>query len=171
MLNISRKEEKHKLVLALDPAPRGFGYALFEAPNEEPLDWGFSEVRLNVNARCLKKIEKLIAYYKPEIVVLEKHQGKGSRRVKRICKLIDQVEQLAKNLKIPVYAYSRSEIDEFFKILDVGNRYCAAKLIAEFLPAFKRNLPQKRKPWESENPKMHIFDAVSMVLLYYYNEE
>ena len=170
MLNISRKKEKHKLVLALDPAPRGFGYALFEAPNK-PLDWGFSEVRFNVNARCFEKIGKLIAYYKPEVVVLEKHQGKGSRRRERICRLIDQVDQLAKNLKIPVYAYSRSEIDEFFKILDVGNRYCMAKLIAKYLPAFKKNLPQERKPWESENPKMQIFDAVSMVLLYYYNEE
>ncbi len=169
MQNAPRNEE-HKLVLAIDPAPRGFGYALFENP-KEPLDWGFSEVRFNVNSRCFEKIGKLIAYYQPEIVVLEKHQGRGSRRAKRICKLIDQIDQMAKKLEIPVFTYSRAEIDEFLKSLDVGNRYLMAKLIAEFLPAFKKHLPQKRKPWESENPNMHLFDAVSMVLVYYYKEE
>ena len=36
-------------VLAIQPTTRGFGFAVFEGP-QEPIDWGVKEVRKNKNA-------------------------------------------------------------------------------------------------------------------------
>lgn len=66
----AKKEEPHKLALAIDPASRGFGYALFEGPSK-PLDWGVTSIRFQKNKRCLDRIKKIIKYYQPEVIILE----------------------------------------------------------------------------------------------------
>ena len=170
MLNVADKKEKHKLVLGIDPAPRGFGFALFETPNE-PLDWGVCEVRFQKNRRCFEKIRKMILSYEPEVVVLENWNGSGSRRDKRICKLLNDIYRFLQIRGIKVFRYSRSEIQDVFLQFGVKTKFGIAKLICERLPVFHRRLPPERKPWMCEDSRMHIFDAVSLVLTYYFLEE
>jgi Holliday junction resolvasome RuvABC endonuclease subunit len=163
-------KEVHKLVLAIDPAPRGFGYALFEGP-QKPLDWGITEIRFQKNKRSFKHIKKLITYYHPDLVILEEPAGKGSRRCRRVEKLIDQVSLFAKLQKIPVQKYSRDRVREVFSMFGVRTKHEIAIKISEWLPVLSSRMPPKRKPWMSEDRRMNIFDAVALVLTYYYLEE
>lgn len=170
MVTAEYTEEKYKLVLAIDPAPRRFGFALFETPNE-PLDWGVCEVRFQKNRKCFEKIRKMILNYEPEVVVLEDWRGDGSRRDRRICSLLDEIHRFLQIRGIRVFRYSRSEIQNVFIQFGVKTKFGIAKMICERLPVFQRRLPPERKPWMCEDSRMHIFDAVSLALTYYFLEE
>ncbi len=170
MVTVPDTEEKHKLVLGIDPAPRGFGFALFETPHE-PLDWGVCEVRFQKNRRCFEKIRKMILCYEPEVVVIENWRGRGSRRDKRICRLLDEIHRFLQIRGIRVFRYSRSDIQGVFEQFGVRTKFGIAKMICERLPVFQRRLPPERKPWMCEDARMHIFDAVSLVVTYYFLEE
>ena len=164
------KEELHKLVLAIDPASRGFGYALFESPTKS-LDWGIAKIRFQKNHRCFDRIKKLIRFYQPEVIILEDYTDKGLKHCKRIAQLIDQIELFSKVEGVHVKKYSRDRVREVFSMFDVRTKYEIAKKICEWLPEFQPRMPPKRKPWMSEDERMKIFDAVSFVLTFYYLEE
>lgn len=164
------KEEVQKLVLAIDPAPRGFGYALFEGP-QNPLDWGITEVRILKNITSLKKIKELVTFYQPDVLVLEDCAGDKSRRCKRVQKLIAKTEEFSISQKIQVVKYSRNRIQEVFSMFHAKTKYQISRKICEWLPEFSPRIPPKRKVWMSEDPRMSIFDAASLVLTYYYLEE
>ena len=163
-----RKSAKnHKLVLAIDPTTRGFGFAIFEGP-QKPIDWGVKDIRRNKDKMCLLKVKELIDFYRPDVIVLEDFTGKGSRRCKRIQKLIIEIGKLALNNKIRVKSFSQAKIKLFFSRFDAKTKYQIASKIAKWLPVFENRLPPIRKPWMSEDYRMAIFDAVSLALTYYY---
>jgi hypothetical protein len=166
----AKKEESHKLALAIDPASRGFGYALFEGPSK-PLDWGVTSIRFQKNKRSLERIKKIIKYYQPEVIILEECNALGSSRCRRIEKLIDRVNDFATLQGIPIKKYSRSRIQEVFGMFEMRTKYEIAQKICEWLPELQPKIPGERKPWMSEDERMNIFDAVSLVLTYYYLEE
>lgn len=166
----AKKREAHKLALAIDPTSRGFGYALFEGP-QVPLDWGTTEIRSEQNEQSLERAKKLIAYYRPEVLVLEDCSNEQGRRCRRIMTLLDQIEEYSRLKKVPVVRYPSSKIKEVFSFFDIRNKHEVARKICEWLPEFARYLPPERKPWMSEDRRMGIFDAVALVLTYYYLEE
>lgn len=169
MSNITDKENS-KLVLAIDPAPRGFGYALFEGP-KRPVDWGVTEARVQTNKRSLHRIKQLIEFYQPDVIVLEDYKGKQSHRGIRVQSLIDKIVLLAKLKKIKIHQYSRGRIREVFLKFRAKNKHQIANIICEWLPELSPRLPPKRKIWMSEDQRMNIFDAVSLALTYYYLEK
>ena len=160
------------LVLAIHPSVYGFGYALLEGPLST-IDWGLKGNRStskDKNAVCLDKIEELIHFHKPQVIVIENYDGPDSRRHKRIRKLIDEIARLGAHLQIPVCAFSRADIRFFFKHYKAQTKEEIAKVIVEWLPEFELHLPPKRKPWMSEDPRLNIFDAVSLALTFFYKE-
>lgn len=169
-MNNAKKLEVHKLALAIDPTSRGFGYALFEGP-QIPLDWGTTEIRSQQNQNSLQRVKKLIHFYHPEVLILEECSQEKTRRCERIKILLDQIEEFSRLQKIPVVKYSSSRIKEVFSFFDIHTKHQIAQKICEWLPDFAPRIPPKRKPWMSEDRRMSIFDAVALVLTYYYLEE
>lgn len=166
----AKNAEVHKLALAIDPTSRGFGYALFEGP-QTPLDWGTTEIRSQQNENSLERVKKLIKFYQPEILVIEDCSQDSSRRCDRINNLLEQVEEFSRLQKIPVFKYSPDQIKEIFSFFDLHNKHQIAEKIVEWLPDFASRIPPERKPWMSEDRRMGIFDAVALILTYYYLEE
>ena len=164
------KTETHKLALAIDPTSRGFGYALFEGP-QTPLDWGTTEIRSQQNENSLERIKKLIKFYQPEILVLEDCSDEQGRRCPRVKKLLEQIEEYSRLQKIPVAKYSASRVQEVFAFAGVRTKQQIAEKICEWIPRFASHLPPERKIWMSEDRRMSIFDAVALILTYYYLEE
>lgn len=155
-------------VLAIQPTTRGFGFAVFEGP-QEPIDWGVKEVRKNKNAVCLYKIRELVELYEPQVLITEDYAGEGSRRAKRIEQLIRDIAYLGDKKRIIVASYSRAEIRKTFKPFGAETKYEIAKLVAKWLPGFRFRLPPVRKIWKSEDYRMAIFDAASLGLTYYWD--
>src|SRR5205809_8046246 len=102
---MSRTYAKDIRVLAIDPSTRGFGFAVFEGPNRL-IDWGVKETKTDKNRRSLKLISELMEQYQPSVLVLEDYAGKGSRRCRRVVKLIDGICDLAMKRKTKVRKFS-----------------------------------------------------------------
>lgn len=155
------------LVLAIYPSATGFGFALFEGPLR-PVDWGVRTARKNKNVRCLKKIAALIDFYHPAAVIIDDYSGEGSRRGRRIQKLIDSVATLAAQKDIPLCGYSRHQVRTFFACYKASTKHDIAVTIATWLPKFEIRLPRVRKPWSAEDYSMCMFDAMALALTHYY---
>jgi Holliday junction resolvasome RuvABC endonuclease subunit len=152
-----------KRVLTIDPATRGFGYAVLEGPNRL-IDWGVRETKADKKRRALKLIEGLIDQYQPNVIIVEDYAGKGSRRCPRIQKLINAISKLALQRKIKVKRVSRLDVKRAFLKSGARNKYQIAVAIGKRFPELGPRLPRFRKPWMSEDYRMSIFDAVALAL-------
>jgi Holliday junction resolvasome RuvABC endonuclease subunit len=166
----TRKQGNEKLVLAIYPGTRGFGYALFEGP-DEPVDWGLKEARGDKNERSQSKAAELIAQFRPDVLVLEDAGATGSRRSARIKELITKLGNDARGAKVAVREFSRRQIRSAFASRGAATRYEIAQAIARHFREFEAALPGRRKIWMSEDPKLAIFDAVSLVITFFDAEE
>lgn len=157
------------MVFAMDPSSRGLGYAIFEGPRD-PIDWGVKYTKTD-NAEGIRKVEEFINFYHPDVIVVEDVAGEGSRRCKRVARLIRDITKLAKKNGIPTYLYSRAEIRKTYSQFGARNKDQIARKIVEWMPSFLLRLPPERKTWMPEDSRMSIFDAVSLALMFYYEEE
>lgn len=164
-MNGSSKNEKR--ILAIDPASRGFGFAVLEGPNQL-IDWGVRSAKKEKQTRCLRLIEELIARYEPDAIVMEDIEAKGSRRCRRVADLIDRISKLAGSRKIRVVRLSRLKVRRAFSAAGANKRRIATAVAGRF-PELAPRLPPSRKPWMSEDYRMSIFDAAAMGLAYVEN--
>ncbi len=158
-----------KRVLAIDPASRGFGFAVLEGP-KRLIDWGVKSARVNKDKRCLKLIEDLIERYEPDVIVVEDYESKGSRRCRRVQQLIEGILILAGKRKIRAQMYSRRTVKKSFSQSGPKNKHQMATAIAKQFPELAPRLPPARKPWTSEDYRMSIFDAVALALTFFENK-
>lgn len=164
------KNDRHELLLAIDPMYRGFGFALFEKPTSL-VDWGITDIRLNINSRSIHRIKQLIEFYRPDRIVLEDIRSESSRRCKRVEQFVDKIHILAKENDAKISSYSAKQVQEVFVQFKCLNKYERAKAICEWLPELSSRMPPKRAIWMSEDPRTNLFDAVALALTYYYLED
>src|SRR5262249_9514985 len=150
-------------VLAVDPSTRGFGFAILEGP-DRLIDWGVKETKVDKKRRSLRFIAELIHRYQPNVLVVEDYTGKGSRRCRRVRKLIKEISRLAVQRKIKVRNFSRLKVKQAFSESGTPNKCEIAIAIAKHFPELAPRLPRFRKPWMSEDYRMSIFDAVGFAL-------
>jgi hypothetical protein len=163
---MSRAESK-RLVLALHPFTRGLAFALFEAPLS-PIDWSIKDVRgKQKNARMLEAAKKLIEQHQPDVLVLEECVGPHTRRGGDVRRLLKLIANHGVGQSIEVHTYARASIRECFRAVGATTRYEIAQAIASQIAAFGHQLPPLRKLWMSEDVRMGLFDAVSLVMTFY----
>jgi len=160
---ISRK--RPKLVLAIYFQTSGFGFALLE-DRSSPVDWGASEIKGRHRAkRCLQRIDALLALHTPDVLVLQDTIN-DTRRAPRIRALNRRTLQHAKRRHVPVYTYSRERVLDYFEELGATTKHRIAETIARHTPALDLYVPPRRKPWNSEDPRMGIFEAIALAWLF-----
>ncbi len=163
---MKRYDPKSERVLALDPAPRGFGFAVLEG-SESLIDWGFKATRARKRVQTLWKVRDLIGQYRPAVVVVEDVKGRGSRRCRRVQNLIDAIRSVASIHKVRAPTFSRSQIRRAFAPADAVTKHDIARTVARQFPELALLVPPRRRAWMSEDQRMHIFDAVSLALTYF----
>jgi Holliday junction resolvasome RuvABC endonuclease subunit len=163
---MSRAYTNDICVLAIDPSTRGFGFAILEGPNRL-IDWGVKETKIDKQRKSLNLIEDLIERYQPSVIVVEDYAGKGSRRCRRIERLINDISKLASKRKIRVRSFSRIKVKQAFSECGASNKQEIATAIASRFPELAPRLPRFRKPWMSEDYRMSIFDAVALALAFF----
>ena len=164
---MNRRANRDTRILAIDPSTRGFGYAVLEGPSRL-IDWGVKETKTDKKRRSLKLIDELVNDYQPYAMVVEDYAGKGSRRCERVAGLIDEIRELALKRKVKVKSFSRAEVKKAFSESGASNKYEIAKATAGRFPELAPRLPRFRKPWMSEDYRMSIFDAVALVLTFFF---
>jgi hypothetical protein len=158
---------RYLLALSVHLNTRGFAFVLFESPLA-PFDWGTPEIRgARKHERCLKRIAAIIDQYDPEGLVLQDMSDEGTPRAQRIVKLNAAIIALAKSRELPIFLYGRDMVqDTFFQQHGVVIKQDMAEIIARSIPAFERYLPPPRKPWQSEDSRMGLFDAAALGLVF-----
>jgi hypothetical protein len=153
-----------QLVCAIHPSTRGFGYVVLEGPHSL-VDWGVKAVRSHQrNLASLTRVRELLAFYQPDVLVLENYQGRGSHRAKRVRTLINLIAAHAAEKRITTAAYSRSDLRTSF---GVKTKREIAEAIAREFPELEPRLPPVRKIWMSEDVRMNIFDAAALALTFF----
>jgi len=157
----------NKMVLAFYPNHLGFGFALME--NALSLkDYQIVVSRPMSNKYLLKRIKGLIAYYEPDIVVLENIETKGTRKSKRVQRLMKSILNYAVINKIPFAQYTRAQIREVFLNFNAKSKFEISSTIAQNIPALKSRLRPKRLIYKAESYAMGIFDSISLAVTHYY---
>jgi Holliday junction resolvasome RuvABC endonuclease subunit len=146
-------------VLAIDPYSRGFGFAVLKGP-DRLVDWGIKECRGEKNSECLEEIERLINYYRPDVIVVEDCSRKGSRRCSRVRELIQGVFKLALARRIKVKTVSMAKVKDRFSEVGAQTKHEIATAITKLFPELGPYLPPERKCYMSEDPRMSVFDAI-----------
>ena len=147
---------------------RGLAFVVFEG-ELAPLDWGVIEARgAEKRQKLMARIETLFAKLRPNIVVLESMLAAESGRPLRIRALNEAIAQVAKRSMLKTVFHTRAEVHAQFSHLGTVTKDAIATAIAKHIPAFERFLPRPRKPWESEDARMGIFDAVALALTFYH---
>jgi Holliday junction resolvasome RuvABC endonuclease subunit len=155
--------ENQSRVLAIDPACRGFGYAVLEGPNYL-LDYGMADNRRNKNAASLREIVRLIDYWQPDVLAIEDYTAKGSRRGIRVQDLLLRIRRLASTKRLKAIGLSRLRLRDAFAVEDAHTKHQIATAIAGRLPELAQWLPPQRKCWMTEDYRMPIFDAVALAI-------
>src|SRR5438445_279027 len=150
-------------ILALDLHPRSFGYVVVEN-SSRLLDWGVCSYRGKhgaANVRVCKRMRQLLDLWRPATLVLHKLLKKSRRPNQKKDRLLEQIVTEAKSRRIIVRAPVKSSADYQGKIL---TKYENARRVAEHFPILTRELPPKRKAWESEHYRMSIFAAAALAM-------
>ena len=156
-----------KLVLAIYFQTRGFGFVLMEH-GTSPVDWGAPEVRRPDRAtRCLRHVDALLGLYAPDVVVLQDTSKTGTRRAPRIRALNRRTLQLARRRGVPVHTCSRAQVLDYFEKFEVQTKQTIAETIAKHIPALSLYVPPPRKPWQSADARMGIFEAAALVWTFF----
>jgi hypothetical protein len=148
-------------VLSIDPCPKGFGFAVFEG-SYTLLDWGVARVWGDSDDSFLARIETMIDRYQPALILIE---GENARRRTRAKLRLSLVAQLASSRGIALRRVSGWAVRETLRS-GRTTKYDIAIALIDVLPELELHLPCERKPWTSEDERMHIFDAVALVWAY-----
>jgi Holliday junction resolvasome RuvABC endonuclease subunit len=154
------------LVLAVHPAARGFGWALFEG-EMVPVGWGVASAKGNKSAECMRRFEKLLNQYRPSALILENFAKETSRRGERIRTLAQTMRGFANNRDMDVLVYSREEVGTSVCRNTKATRYAVACAVADRLPLLRRELPRPRKYWEQKDDRQCLFDAAALGITHY----
>jgi hypothetical protein len=161
---------EQNIILSIYPNTRGFGYVCLESP-KNLIDYGIVTIRPICNRRIMKRIKKIVSYFRPVLVLVQDCDKKYSRQGNRIKNLIDNIVAFAKENNIPVVQYSREQIRDVFEQFEAKSKYQIANKIIEWIPELEPRKPKARKLWMSEDYNMGVFDALSLALTHYYMSE
>ena len=153
-------------ILAIALSAKGFGFVVMER-QKTIIEYGRRKADGDKNAQSLTKFEKLLSYYRPGVLVLQDVEVKGSRRASRIKTLNRQIKGVAEKQKIEVKLLSGKELRSSL----LGNPKATKQEMAEMLAAqfpdeLASRLPPKRKPWQGEDSRMDIFDALALAAVF-----
>jgi len=156
-----------KLVLAIYFQTSGFAFVLLEH-RFSPVDWGARDVDGPDKAkRCLKCIDALLALHTPDVLVLQDMSKRGTRRAPRIEALNRRTLELAKRRGVPVRTFSREQVLDCFEEFGATTKQRIAETIARHIPALDLYVPPPRKPWQSADARMGIFEAAALIWTFF----
>jgi Holliday junction resolvasome RuvABC endonuclease subunit len=159
-----------RTILSLFPNTNGFGYACVGYP-QKLLDFGVVTSRSLVNSTLQDRVEKLIEFNKPQVVVIRDCRAKGAKAGKQALELEQSITRFAINHKIPVYVYSRQQIRDVFEISGASTKFEIAQKIAESFPELASRVPKVRKIHKPEDHGMGFFDAIALAFTHHYLSE
>jgi uncharacterized Zn ribbon protein len=157
---------KYFRILAIALSTRGFGFVVMEG-EKTIIECATRVADEDKNTQSLVKAKKLLKFYRPDVLVLQDMEVKGSRRAPRIKMLNRQIKLVAEKHKIKVKLISGKQMRNYLLGNPNGTKQEMAEMIAlQFPDELASRLPPIRKSWNSEDSRMDIFDAVELAVVF-----
>lgn len=153
-------------VLAVHPANRWFGWALFDGP-DGLLDWGIVHEVEPGEDRLVKELGDILSEHKPSVLVFEEYEGETSKRSERIQNLYRRFKQTAKERQVPVAVYSRELVASVLEQPAHASRYEIAKAVAGRIEDLSHKLPPRRRYGDGEDARQSLFAAAALGITRY----
>ncbi|MGB0747131.1 MAG: hypothetical protein ACPGO3_00150 [Magnetospiraceae bacterium] len=145
------------------------GFVVLEGPHFA-IDWGVMDLRGKSEQAVIDMIADKIAWFLPDVLILENPKDKSCRKGDTSKALIKRVEKQASLRSIEVRFVARAVANRFFYIDGKVNKDKIASVILQQLPELGR-APTKRHPWDPERFRMAMFEAAGYALAYYKSQE
>jgi len=159
-------------ILAIDLRHRRFGYAVFEA-HRRLLDSGlcfYRAVGPAEAAMASKRLVVLLRLFSPSAIVIKRERWDKAQTSSHISSLIKVMTQTASAHSIPILLIGDDDVRKTFRNLGCETKEEIAASLARIFPELVWRLPPKRRPWQSEHPRMAMFDAISLGLAYWQHQ-
>lgn len=154
-----------RAILAIDPSTRGLAFVFFE--NGRVLDWG---ERVRGKARDLETVEQLLGEFIPDLVVIEDPDARRSRRRPRVARLLRSIQRVAKRNRIAAALVPREVVRATWRERGVTRKEEMAAAIASRFDELAAIVPSAKRIGASEDPRVNIFDAASLVMHLFGNQ-
>ena len=160
-------QNKHIRILAIAPLSRGLGYAVMEGP-DKLVACGNKAILHDKNTGALAWVNRFMQFYQPDVLVLPNVTAADTRRAARIKTLHRQIVAWAGKKNVKVRLVSVTQVRTQLLGDSKGTKFAVAQMLAAKYPTeLGLRLPPKRRPWMSEDPRMDIFDAVSLAVAFW----
>lgn len=151
-------------VLAVDPLARGYGFVVIEDSPLALIDWGVRTCTRKSGAHCEQSLGSLIARYEPTALVIEDVSETRALRRASLLSFTTGIIDLVDRLGVPFYSYSRAAVRTVFSAGGAATKANISQALGERFPELLARVPNKRLPWQSEDSRMSIFDALSFAV-------
>lgn len=162
-------KEKPIKILSIKPGTKHVAIAILD--NQDLVYWMIKKIRFGVipNSQVVKNLKdnlnKIIDFWKPEIIAVEDIFYAQSRKNKLINLLIKNIRNYGKTRKIKVYFYSPVLVRKYFCKKEKINKINTAKIISNLYPWLSEKYQrEKRKRWYKIKFGLRIFDAIAVGL-------
>jgi len=145
-------------IVGIDPTERGLAFVFFEGGHL--IDWG----TWRDDGNELALLDRLLDGFAADVLVLEDADASGCLRRPRVREMLRAMARHAKRRRRTVTKVSRQEVRSHWKQHGAKTKYAIAAAIAERFADLAMVLPPPRKIYRSEDARVQIFDAASLVL-------
>lgn len=155
---------KDMRAIAFDVRPARLGYAVFDGPTRL-VDWGV--IRFQASAGHVERVTHLVAFFQPSVVILRTIKKGSSSDRPSLRKIIRRIGRRVHSTGLPTARIRDANVKRTFRQYARPTKHECARITTSCFPELDWQLPPRRKPWQSENRRMSIFDATALGLAYF----
>ena len=159
-------------ILAIDLRHRRLGYAVFEG-HKLLLDAGLRVYRAVGEAEAAmasKRLTVLLKSFSPSAIVVARERLDRAETSAHIRSLVEVMVRTAGAHSIPIFVIGNDDVRKTFRNMGCETRDEIAVALARIFPELAWRLPPKRRAWQSEHPRMALFDAIALGLAYWQHQ-
>ena len=156
-------------ILAIAIRSQRFGFAVIEGPNWL-LDWGVVSYPRNKRVRVAaarKRVASLLTQFVPSVVVVGKSHLLNVRNTSGVRSTLKSIRRETSLRFIPLHVMQQADVRNTFRDFHAKSKDEVAVVLARMFPELLWKVPPKRKIWQSEHPRMPVFDAVALGVAYW----
>jgi hypothetical protein len=156
-------------ILAIDLRHRRFGYAAFKG-HRSLLDSGlrvYRAVGAAEAAMASKRLVVLLRLFSPTAIVIKRERWDRAKTNPHIKSLVEVTTRIASEHSLPVLLIKHADLRKTFGNMGCETKDEIAAALANIFPELTWRLPPKRRAWQSEHPRMAMFDAIALGLAYW----
>ena len=166
-------KEKPLKILSIKPGTKYMAIAVLD--NQDLAYWMNKKIRYGgmSDTQVIKNLEnclnKLIDFWKPDIIAVEDIVYIQSIKNKLLEILVKKIKSFGRISKIKIYFYSPILVRKFFCKKEKINKINTAKLLSEQFPwLYEKYHREKEKRWYKIKFGLRIFDAIAVGLFCYH---